>query len=299
MNLKDKMDIEKFIQEVEQNNLKNIVQSISIPRHGWYNYEVLSSVANFVEEKFREYGYIVEINEFSYNGKEYKNIIATLKGINSNKDWLLIGAHYDSAIGSPGADDNASGIAVMLEVARIIRKSPIAERIKFVAFTLEEPQAFDLKFIIGSSQFVKKFKKLGHRYKALILESVGYYSDVKGSQKLPAFTKGPDVGNFLGVVGNGKSNTLLELFEKVKEYVPSINLITYKAPMNGWLALETRFSDHAPFWDAGFQAVMLTDTAMFRNPYYHTSQDTPDKLNFPFMEDVTKALLVAVLISPA
>ncbi|ACI22003.1 MULTISPECIES: M28 family peptidase [Thermodesulfovibrio] len=293
------MDIEKFIQEVEQNNLKNIVQSISIPRHGWYNYEVLSSVANFVEEKFREYGYIVEINEFSYNGKEYKNIIATLKGINSNKDWLLIGAHYDSAIGSPGADDNASGIAVMLEVARIIRKSPIAERIKFVAFTLEEPQAFDLKFIIGSSQFVKKFKKLGHRYKALILESVGYYSDVKGSQKLPAFTKGPDVGNFLGVVGNGKSNTLLELFEKVKEYVPSINLITYKAPMNGWLALETRFSDHAPFWDAGFQAVMLTDTAMFRNPYYHTSQDTPDKLNFPFMEDVTKALLVAVLISPA
>lgn len=293
------MDIEKFIQEVEQNNLKNIVQSISIPRHGWYNYEVLSSVANFVEEKFREYGYIVEINEFSYNGKEYKNIIATLKGINSNKDWLLIGAHYDSAIGSPGADDNASGVAVMLEVARIIRKSPIAERIKFVAFTLEEPQAFDLKFIIGSSQFVKKFKKLGHRYKALILESVGYYSDVKGSQKLPAFTKGPDVGNFLGVVGNGKSNTLLELFEKVKEYVPSINLITYKAPMNGWLALETRFSDHAPFWDAGFQAVMLTDTAMFRNPYYHTSQDTPDKLNFPFMEDVTKALLVAVLISPA
>lgn len=293
------MDIEKFIQEVEQNNLKNIVQSISIPRHGWYNYEVLSSVANFVEEKFREYGYVVEINEFSYNGKEYKNIIATLKGINSNKDWLLIGAHYDSAIGSPGADDNASGIAVMLEVARIIRKSPIAERIKFVAFTLEEPQAFDLKFIIGSSQFVKKFKKLGHRYKALILESVGYYSDVKGSQKLPAFTKGPDVGNFLGVVGNGKSNTLLELFEKVKEYVPSINLITYKAPMNGWLALETRFSDHAPFWDAGFQAVMLTDTAMFRNPYYHTSQDTPDKLNFPFMEDVTKALLVAVLISPA
>lgn len=293
------MDIEKFIQEVEQNNLKNIVQSISIPRHGWYNYEVLSSVANFVEEKFREYGYIVEINEFSYNGKEYKNIIATLKGINSNKDWLLIGAHYDSAIGSPGADDNASGVAVMLEVARIIRKSPIAERIKFVAFTLEEPQAFDLKFIIGSSQFVKKFKKLGHRYKALILESVGYYSDVKGSQKLPAFTKGPDVGNFLGVVGNGKSNALLELFEKVKEYVPSINLITYKAPMNGWLALETRFSDHAPFWDAGFQAVMLTDTAMFRNPYYHTSQDTPDKLNFSFMEDVTKALLVAVLISPA
>lgn len=176
------MDIEKVLQKVEQNNLREIVQAISIPRHGWYNYEALSSVAKFIEDRFREYGYIVEINEFSYNGKEYKNIIATLKGINSNKDWLLIGAHYDSAIGSPGADDNASGVAVMLEVARIIRESSLGEKLKFVAFTLEEPQAFDLKFIIGSSQFVKKFKKLGHRYKALILESVGYYSDVKGSQ---------------------------------------------------------------------------------------------------------------------
>ncbi|WP_297209399.1 MULTISPECIES: M28 family peptidase [Thermodesulfovibrio] len=290
------MDIERFLEKVEQNNLKNIVQSISIPRHGWYNYEALLSVANFVEDRFREYGYIVEIDGFSYNGKEYKNIIATLKGINSNKDWLLIGAHYDSAIGSPGADDNASGVAVMLEVARVIRETPIAEKIKFVAFTLEEPQSFDLKFIIGSSQFVKKLKKLGHRYKALILESVGYFSEMKDSQKLPAFTKGPDVGNFLGVVGNGKSNALLELFEQAETFVPSLNLITHKVPLNGWLSLETRFSDHAPFWDAGFQAVMLTDTAMFRNPYYHTSQDTPEKLNYFFMEDVTKALLVAVLI---
>ncbi|MEJ5227242.1 M28 family peptidase [Thermodesulfovibrio sp.] len=290
------MDIEKVLHIVEQNNLKNIVQSISIPRHGCYNYEALLSVANFVEDRFREYGYIVEIDGFFYNGKEYKNIIATLRGINSKKEWLLIGAHYDSAMGSPGADDNASGVAVMLEVAKVIRETPVAEKIKFVAFTLEEPQAFDLKFIIGSSQFVKKFKKLGHKYKALILESVGYFSEMKGSQKLPAFTKGPDVGNFLGVVGNGKSNALLELFEQAKTFVPSLNLITHKVPMNGWLSLETRFSDHAPFWDAGFQAVMLTDTAMFRNPYYHTSQDTPEKLNFSFMTDVAKALLAAVLI---
>lgn len=290
------MDIENFLQKVEQENLKNIVQKISIPRHGWYNYEALLSVAKFIEEKFKEYRYIAEIDEFSYNGKEYKNIIATLKGINSNKEWLLIGAHYDSAIGSPGADDNASGVAVMLEVARIIRESPIAEKIKFVAFTLEEPQAFDLKFIIGSSQFVKRFKKLGYRYKAFILESVGYFSETRGSQKLPVFIKGPDVGNFLGVVGNGKSKPLLELFEKAREYVPNLNLITHKVPMNGWLSFETRFSDHAPFWDSGFQAVMLTDTAMFRNPYYHTSQDTPEKLNFSFIGDVTKALLAAVLI---
>lgn len=292
---RNKMEIEKFLQKVQPNRLKEIVESISIPRHGWYNYEALLSVANFIEERFIEYGYTIDFDEFSYYGRQYKNIIATLKGINSKRQWLLIGAHYDSAIGSPGADDNASGVAVMLEVARIIRDIPLAEKLKFVAFSLEEPQVFDLKFLIGSSMFVKKMKKLGYRYKAIILESVGYFSKTKGSQKLPAFVKGPDVGDFLGVVGNGKSKSLLELFDKVKTYVPSLNLITYKAPMNGWLSIETRFSDHAPFWDGGFQAVMLTDTAMFRNPYYHTFQDTPEKLNFSFMTDVTKALLSFVL----
>lgn len=290
------MNIEQILQKLDKENLKNIIKKISIPRHGCYNYNELLMIASYIEEKFKEYGYLIDIDEFSYQGKVYKNIVATLKGIGSSKEWLLIGAHYDSAMGSPGADDNASGVAVMLEVARIVRETPLAEDIKFVAFTLEEPQAFDLKFIIGSSHFVKKFKKLGYRYKAIILESVGYYSEIKGSQKLPAFVKGPDVGNFIGVVGNSKSKPMLEVFEKVKNQVPSLNIITYKAPLNGWLSLETRFSDHAPFWDAGFQAVMLTDTAMFRNPYYHTSQDTPDKLNFSFMADVTRALLAAVLI---
>ncbi len=290
------MNIEELLEQVNKENLKTIINRISIPRHGWYNYEALSSVAKFIEEKFKEYGYIVDFDEFSYNGREYKNIIATKSGIDSKKEWLLIGAHYDSAIDSSGADDNASGVAVMLEVARILRKSEVSEKIKFIAFTLEEPQAFDLKFIIGSSHFVKKMKKLGYRYKAIILESVGYFSQAKGSQKLPAFVKGPDIGDFIGVIGNKKSRPLLELFDKAKTYVPSLNLITYKAPLNGWIAIETRFSDHAPFWDAGFQAVMLTDTAMFRNPYYHTSQDTPDKINSYFLENVTKVLLSAVLI---
>jgi Predicted aminopeptidases len=290
------MNIQQLLQKVDRKNLENIVKKISIPRHGWYNYDELSVIAGFIEEKFKEYGYLIDIDEFSYQGKIYKNIIATLKGIDSSKEWLLIGAHYDSAMGSPGADDNASGVGVMLEVARIIRELTLAEKIKFVAFTLEEPQAFDLKFIIGSSHFVKKFKKFGYKYKAIILESVGYFSDKKGSQKLPAFVKGPEVGDFLGVVGNRKSKELLELFEESKKYIPELKLITYKAPLNGLIAIETRFSDHAPFWDAGYEAVMLTDTAMFRNPYYHTSQDSPDKINFSFMADVTRVLLTAVLI---
>lgn len=286
------MDIERFLEKVEQNNLKNIVQSISIPRHGWYNYEALLSVANFVEDRFREYGYIVEIDGFSYNGKEYKNIIATLKGINSNKDWLLIGAHYDSAIGSPGADDNASGVAVMMEAARIIKNLPEAEGIKFVAFTLEEPQPQTWNFLIGSKYFVKEMKKRGFRYRAIILESVGYINKAKGSQLLPPFVKGPDVGDFLAIVSNRRSIPLMKAFEDaVMKYVPSLKAVSRAVPLNGYPILESRFSDHSPFWDKKFQALMLTDTAMFRNPHYHRPSDTGEKLDFDFMADITRAVI--------
>lgn len=291
-----KIQIENLAEKLNQDNLKKTVNAISFPRHGWYNYEALLLAAEFIEKRFKEYGYVVESDKFNYQGKQYRNITATLNGIHSNRDWLLIGAHYDSAIESPGADDNASGIAVMLEIARVITQTPMAKVIKFVAFTLEEPQVFDFKFIIGSRNFVKKMKKLGHKYTAIILESVGYFSEKKGSQNLPAFIKGPDVGNFIGVVGNKKSRYLLQLFEEAKIFVPSLNVITYKAPMNGWLSVETRFSDHAPFWDAGFQAVMITDTAMFRNPYYHTPSDTPEKLNFSFMMDISKLILSVLII---
>lgn len=290
------MDSQEILNQVCQYNLRDTVKKISIPRHGYYDYEALSSVAKFIEEKFLEYGYIVEKDSFDYRGRDYINLIATVKGTNSHKDWLLIGAHYDSAIGSPGADDNASGVAVMLETARVLRDYSVSEKIKFVAFTLEEPQIFDLKFLIGSTHFVKKFKKLDFKYDAFILESVGYFSEREGSQRLPAFIEGPNRGDFLGIVGNRKSEPLLRVFERVQTLMNSIKIITYKAPLNGWLSIETRFSDHAPFWDRGFRAVMVTDTAMFRNPYYHTKEDTFDKINFNFVAEVTKSIILAVLV---
>ncbi|MDI1472466.1 M28 family peptidase [Thermodesulfovibrio sp. 1176] len=290
------LSFDNLIKEVNEENLKYIVKALSVPRHGWYNYNELCRIANFIEEIFNEYGYIIEIDEFSYHKRTYRNIIATKKGIESSKNWLLIGAHYDSAIDSPGADDNASAVSVMLEVARILKDSSISDQIKFVAFTLEEPQPFSINFLIGSENFVKKMKRLGYKYEAIVLESVGYYSDKPGSQHLPAFVKGPDTGNFIGVVGNKKSKSLVEVFDKAKYYIPSINVITYIAPLNGWLAIETRFSDHASFWNGGFKAVMVTDTAMFRNPYYHTKEDTPDKLNYRFMKEVTQLLIATIFV---
>lgn len=290
------MTLNEVLEKVSEENLREIVNKVAIKRHGWYNYVELLKISQYIEQKFKEYGYLIEIDEFLYYGKLYKNIVATGYEIKSKKNWTVVGAHYDSAIDSPGADDNASGVAVMLEVARILRETSLSDKIKFVAFTLEEPQPFTFEFLIGSRHFVKKMKKLGYKYTAIVLESVGYYSKTQGSQKLPAFVKGPDVGDFLGVIGNRRSLPLLKLFDKAKKLASSINLITYKAPLNGWLAIETRFSDHASFWNSGFQAVMLTDTAMFRNPYYHTQWDTPDKLNYSFMKDVVKIILTVLFI---
>ncbi len=290
------MNLEYALSKISEDKLREVVEKISIPRHGWYNYDELSDVADFIENKFKEYGYIIDIDEFYYQTRTYKNIIATTEGIKSKKEWLVIGAHYDSAVGSVGADDNASGVSVMLELARILKDTSFIENIKFVAFTLEEPQPFSLNFLIGSSHFVKKMKRLKYKYTAIILESVGYCSKKQGSQQLPAFVKGPATGDFIGVIGNKKSESLLKLFENAKKYVPSINLLTYRASLGGWLVIETRFSDHAPFWNAGYQAVMLTDTAMFRNPYYHTQWDTPDKLDFSFMKDVTRVIAVATFL---
>lgn len=290
------MKLEEILDRINENNLKDFVETISIPRHGWYNYENLQRISEFIKNKFKEFGYLIDIDEFSYQGRTYKNLIATVQGIKSKKDWLIIGAHYDSAVDCPGADDNASGVSVLLELARILKDIPFIENLKFVAFTLEEPQPFSLNFLIGSSHFVKKMKKLKYRYEAIILESVGYFSEKEGSQQLPAFVKGPSRGDFLGVIGNKKSMPLLKLFDEAKNYVPTLNLITYKAAMSGWLVIETRFSDHASFWNAGYQAVMLTDTAMFRNPYYHTQWDTPDKLNFSFMKDTAKIIASAIYL---
>ncbi len=291
------MSLEKTTSQVSKTNIEEIVLSIEGLRHGWWNYEELEKRAEYIKRLFMEYGYRVEEDIFSFDRRPYRNIIATVNGINSRRDWLLIGAHYDAAYGSPGADDNGSGVAVMMEVARILRDTPVAQKIKFVAFTLEEPQPVTWQFLIGSKHFVKEFKKRGHRYRAIILESVGYTSHEPRSQQIPPFVRLTDIGarvtagDFLGIISNRRSRPLMKAFEEsAKLYAPSLKTISLIVPLNGYLLIESRFSDHSPFWDKGFEALMLTDTAMFRNPYYHTPEDTSNKLDFNFMTEVARAV---------
>ncbi len=223
-----------------------IVKDLEGPRDGFYHYEKLEGAADRIVSEFKALGYVVEEDPFIFNGRPYRNIIATKEGISKRENWVLVGAHYDAVAGSPGADDNASGVAVMLAVARALGPRP---GIKFVAFTLEEPQPNSVEFLIGSKHFVKKMSAAGQAYRAVfILESVGFISHAPSSQLLPPFVKAPSVGDFIGVIGNRQSGWLMQRFESVaSKHVPELKIVTYKVPMKGFLVPETRFSDHVPF----------------------------------------------------
>ena len=287
--------IHEIISEVSGERLKGYVNAIEGLRHGWEDYDALEEKAKYIEETLRSFNLVVENQEVPFYGRTYRNIIATIEGIDKEKDWILLGAHYDAAWGSPGADDNGSGVAVLLEAAHVLSSRGLHRTVQFVAFTLEEPQPQTLSFLIGSDHFAKKAKKMNKRYEAVfILESVGYTDNAEGSQTIPIFVRisAPRKGNFLGVIANRRSNNIMNAFYNIaSEYVPDLVVVPYKVPLSGRIIPQTRFSDHASFWNYGYPAVMLTDTAMFRNPHYHTHHDIHETLDFTFIENVSKAVV--------
>lgn len=290
--------IHKIVSEVSVERLIKYVTAVEGLRHGWENYDALEEKAKFIEETLRSFNLNVESQDVPFYGRTYRNIIATMEGIEKEKEWILLGAHYDAAWGSPGADDNASGVAVLLETANILRKQELNRTVQFVAFTLEEPQPQTINFLIGSDHFANEAKKLKRRYEAvIILESVGYTDKTEGSQDIPIIVRKrvPRTGDFLGAIANRRSKAIMNAFYRISsEYVSDLHVVTYKAPLSGIIIPETRFSDHASFWDCGYPAVMLTDTAMFRNPHYHTYHDKHETLDFAFIVNVAKAVVSVI-----
>jgi Zn-dependent M28 family amino/carboxypeptidase len=293
------LSINKKLDQISLERLQAHVKNIEGFRHGWENYDSLEEKATIIEEFFRSLKLNVEIQDVLFHGRRYRNIIATMEGSEQKMDWLLVGAHYDAAWGSPGADDNASGVAVLLETARILSNQKFKRTVQFVAFTLEEPQPYTLHFLIGSDHFAKAVRKKKIRYKAvLILESVGYTDTAEGSQIVPLFVQVPvpKTGTFLGVISNRKSQPIMNAFSHIAhDFVPDLHVVTYRVPFSGRIIPETRFSDHASFWNQGYPALMLTDTAMFRNPHYHTPHDSYNTLDFAFIENVTKAVTSVIM----
>lgn len=262
-------------------------RSVFRPRH-------LERAAEYVQSSLTESGLTVERQQYRYEGLEVANLIGEFPGQSVGKRYYVVGAHYDTVSGTPGADDNASAVAVLLALAERIAIRPVRIPLKFIAFTLEEPPAFNTS-LQGSRVYARRAKEAGDEVLgAIVLEMVGYTSP---KQEYPVFLKWagyPDEGNFLGIVGNwgGRKfgRAVLNGFQR-NSSLPAESLFV---PLRGWVLPATRLSDHASFWDKGWPAVMITDTAFFRNPNYHSGSDTAATLDYAFMTQLVDSLELAL-----
>ncbi len=251
----------------------------------------LSLVEDYIEKEFKSLGLSVENDRFVYYGKSYRNIIARA-GDARRAPLIILGAHFDSVPGSPGADDNASGVAVLLEAARILSGLRVRYPVVFCAFNLEELN------MIGSTHFAKRLKSHGLKVAAMVsLEMLGYTDSRTGSQKYPVGLSWfyPERGDFIGIIGNWRSAALLKSFAGAMRQIAGLPVETLTVLGNGFLVPQVRLSDHAPFWDLGYPALLLTDTAFMRNPHYHGPSDTIDTLDLEFMAKVCQGVVNGVV----
>jgi hypothetical protein len=271
--------------------LKQHIEVIAAGEHNVANYEELEKVARYLEATLQSHGYTVGRQEFLADGKSVRNIDVTIEPAagTSAPDVIVVGAHYDSARNTPGANDNASGSAGVLELARLLRDldGKSGRRIRLVLFVNEEPPYFGTDSM-GSLQYARALAARGERVVAMYsLETLGFYSSEPGSQRYPApfGMMFPDRADFVAFVGMLGSRPLVqETLRSFRSHTafPTIGGVAPRqVPGIGW-------SDHWAFAEQGFQAVMVTDTAMFRYPHYHRPTDTPDKVEVEKLARVIK-----------
>lgn len=264
------------------------------PRN-YENLESLNEAAAYIHEEFRKCGFQPEEQKFITGGQEYKNIIATYGPKDSAR--IVIGAHYDVCGNQVGADDNASGVAGLLEIARLLDslKPALKYRIDLVAYTLEEPPFFRSAFM-GSAIHANYISTNKIPFKAMIcLEMIGYFSDKPKSQDYPVGilkTMYPTTGNFIAVVGRTGENNLVKEIKKSMIEGSRINVESINAP-KAMAGID--FSDHLNYWAKDLPAVMITNTSFYRNKNYHEPTDTPETLDYNRMAEVVKGVYWAVV----
>lgn len=253
----------------------------------------LKQAETYIREELRSYGYSPHQQTFTAAGESFANIEAELPGVEDPQRILVVGAHYDTAGNLPGANDNGSGVAATLELARRFAGSKPKCTIRWLFFTNEEPPFFQTP-AMGSYVYAKRCHERKENIQAMLsLETIGYYTDQPGSQSYPiGFHPGyPDRGNFLGFVADFKSvfllRTALKSFRAATPLPAEGAAAPSSVPGIGW-------SDHWSFWQFGYRALMLTDTAPFRYPHYHTAQDTPDKLDYKRLAEAVQGIAAVV-----
>ncbi|BDA69754.1 Peptidases M20 and M28 [Calothrix sp. PCC 7716] len=246
-------------------------------------------VQQYIQTSFAQWG-SVEIHTFKVGGKNCSNLILNLpcqaESEKASLPPILIGAHYDAVPGSPGADDNATGVAVLLELARMFATEPAKYPLRLVAFDMEEYG------LLGSTDYAAKLKEEQQPLRLMIsLEMLGYCVKTPNSQVYPAPLEKiyPNKGDFIALIGNWRTlRDLISISRSIRKVGVSSQWLP--VPNRGLIVRDTRRSDHAPFWDAGYPAIMITDTAHMRNPHYHKSSDTIKTLDLDFLTGVCEGI---------
>ncbi len=254
----------------------------------------LQRAAEYISEQFRSFGYQVSRQPFVFQGNTYHNLIAERSGHLRPEKVLVIGAHYDTVRTTPGADDNASGVAGLLGLARALAAVTVSKTVRFVAFALEEPPVSRTRNM-GSHHYARSLKEKNERVEGMIsLEMIGYFCDRDGSQHypLPLFKlKYPIQGNYISMVGAVRSRALTQSFAASFRKAVDLPVVTLNAPA---IVIGIDFSDHWSFGKFGYKAFMVTDTAFYRNPNYHAPTDLPETLDYERMAKVVEGLAAAV-----
>jgi Peptidase family M28 len=257
-------------------------------RNVWH-YQSLLTAGEFIAASLKQAGYEVRRQEYKVGGRTCSNLEVEVSAANQSDEIVIVGAHYDSALGSTGANDNATGTASMLALARNFAGRQISRNLRFVAFVNEEPPHFQTE-AMGSLVYAQRCRQRGERVVAMLsLETIGYYSDEEGSQSYPAPLSlfYPTTGNFICFVGNLSSRRLthevVASFRVHAKFPSEAGALPAGIPGVGW-------SDHWAFWQQGYPAIMVTDTALCRYPQYHSRDDTPDIINYEHLARVVAGL---------
>lgn len=282
----------QIAEAVSEHGIRTHLERLVGPRDPFAGYAGMEAAADSIAQTLRGFDLKLVEERFRCEGRWYRNLIASHLGSRRDRQVLIV-AHYDTVPNSPGADDNASGVAGLLETAGVLARHRFTHDLVFVAFALEEygnP---------GSLYYVEQAKAAGAAIAGVFdLEMIGYTGP---TQTVPPGIQAPAIGDFIGVVGNRRSEELVSLFKETAALiVPSLPVQPLVVEGNGEHLPLVRQSDHTPFWEAGYPAVMITDTAFLRNPHYHQPTDTLDTLHLPFLRQVTaataaSAALLAVL----
>lgn len=262
-------------------HLKQHVEELAgtIGEHNLFHEPGLRAAQRYLETIWQGYGYVVQKQEYKIGELPVANLEVELPGKGRPDEIIVVGAHYDSVLGSPGANDNGTGIATILEMARLLKDQPRERTLRLVAFVNEEPPYFQTPRM-GSLVYAQRSRQRREKIVGMIsVETIGFYSDAPHSQHYPfPFSLFyPNTGNFIGFVANTASRDLVR--RSIGSFRQHTQFPSEGAAVPGWIQ-GIGWSDHWSFWQQGYPAIMITDTAPFRYPYYHTPQDTPDKVDF-------------------